>query len=324
MNFGEIVTSIRLSLGDAGAEISRFEIGQAIDEAQLFIASVMPSRLVPEIVRTRYMNPDGNQYESTLPPDFIEILAVSFATSRGAGNVPNYKPARLITESEWQQKRGRTRQHVAYVGEHKLHMSPMPTAGIDGAAPPVEATYKSTPRRYIDFSLGNKGALVVMTQPDANLRLIAFPEGEDWTDYGLSDEDISGGILRAEVGLNVWTLRIAMTSSDGTYSYIVTSEHQPIPNFAPGGATEFYALIEAERSHSNNSYLEAAPDGEMPELAPHWHPAIVSYASGRILSNKGSPLAERRMNESLTMMKNMGANIDYIAEARMEDRNESS
>lgn len=314
MRYREMETLAYLGLGPLGPDVSLVELGNSFTKAERFITMVLPAEAIPEMTKRLYLDPDESIYDVTLPARFLQLIACSFGITRDSG-APDYKLARIVDQAEWQARRGKTRQRLANVTGAKLNLSPFPAAASAGNPPSVEATFKFSPMPYMSLRVARQAALVTVTKHANNNYMFAFPENEDWDDYGLDDENLVGGEIEFVWSGVKYAMKITQTAVESTYSYVVVDPDGIHPTIT----SSVTAIISEVGIYGSSLYLEKPTDHESPELRDSFHNMIVDYAVADVMIARNVPGGVTRMNRVYSELNALGASIQYIKEARKDE-----
>ena len=140
MNYGEIRASIYLALGDNAAKVTEFQLGEAIDMAQLWMVNTLPSELLPELINTEVDididNSTGASNAGEFPADFVRELYLTDKTDGWT--------YRLMSKANFElHKSINTYDRIATVGAGEIKVSPLGTDLV------VDLTYIKEPTLYV-------------------------------------------------------------------------------------------------------------------------------------------------------------------------------
>lgn len=340
MNFGEIKTTVFAAIPlEKREKVSVFEFGEAIDDAQVLFATVLPEVVIPELVIEQFINPGdaiGSSDLFPLPEDYLKAEKIQFAQVRDDSDQPLRRDARLVPPADFDElKSAGSKEFIASVFNNLIYVNPEPAAAVDGEPSTLKIIYRKRPRPYTTTAgvLQQAARVTLQQNIDARHTFLAYdyggvPSARKWDYWGLDVEELPGGyvymggsdmtddtknplyimhIVQAwDSVLNVAHLRV---SSDDS----VPVDDDPLD---PGG-TGFsfpYCYVAQRPVFGYSGSMVEAGDHEFPDIGANWHHLVCSYAIARLEEGYDKDAAKLRMGRVFQTLAAAGAKLDYSAD----------
>lgn len=336
MNYGELKTAVFSRLPQQALdELSPFEFGQAIDEAQQLMATILPAEAVFDLVVESYADVSAVYEDGTvipLPGDYLKAESVSFATTRASDGTVVRHNARMVSPEEFDRlKETEPGERIASIFNHSLNLYPSPAPySIDGP-PAVKLVYRRRPRPYMVQSTTLQKAVKVHLRQDYESRHTFFAssivdaQNHEWSHWGIQDEKdliggtayIGGSLLDADRLGKMYVCRIVAAWNENGIGKIRLAGDSEIPHDDDQSGQGIgyiypYCLVATKQVYGQGSAGLMAQDWESPDMSKALHHLIAEYAVGSLILKYDKQKSQQIMQSVFASLQAMGANLDYL------------
>ena len=328
MTWGQFRAAWFQRMGKKAVDIPDMVFGVFADQAQSFLASVLPANAVPELTTSVELTLSSGSV--ALPDDFLKVIGCEDK------NGSTYTSAIRHTAADFRVLEGLTNDAIYAIIDNKLYAQRSGSASSD-----VRLTYRARPSAYSRaFGYPRSGMIAQMMQSvttNAHRVSIYTTATADlaWGDAGcpLELEDVQGGhviFLNDDLAVNTdeqmyrCKIRTAWDEPNhysGSYDrpmfQLADQEDWFWFNGTGGSAQPFYGVIVTSYTAVDATWPIEQDDADSPELDAEWHGLMLDYMHAQYeLSQGDAKRGTAMMNVIYGTLQNTGAVLGKIDDSQ--------